>query len=463
MFDNITARKNSFVVLFLFFLALLSGLFWSYERFGQSVPEIGGDDEYYNRLAVEFIEKGEFTSYKTDKVRAAVDPLYPLFITGVYKIFGINYNAVRVIQLLIFALTVVIVYLLAKEFANFKVSFFTAFVCALFYPLASYSGEFNKEILFTFLLVALIFFLVKGQNSNKFIWFALAGVFSGLAYLLNSIMLFFPIFVITGYMFFYGKRLFEKKCFINILIFSAISISCPLIIFLNFNYLNDARSASGAIFIERKSAIIEEIKGQYFDHFIGLFFGYYFAEKINTDIDEKLFLDFFPLGKKYAEARQKGVSDKEFASEQNSPNIKNLIKNPLGFLFTTFLDFIQFNGPTMPNKIISSGGPMQNMFINNGHAYIPDFVKTLILAVLRIIYWIFFGFIFYGIFKSAKTWKKFVMPYLIILYFNLLFSIIFGLARYAIPIYFFYIIFFTIGIEAFYRKNKYKYKLLLLR
>ena len=131
-----------------------------------------------------------------------------------------------------------------------------------------------------------------------------------------------------------------------------------------------------------------------------------------------------------------------------------IIGSPLRYFTISFLDFLQFNGLMLPNPETFEPSPGQNLFIKNSHAGIPAVIKIIILLGIRAAYWLFFGFMIYGLIMGAKNWKKFCWPILIILYFNFAYAATFGIPRYSIPIYPFYIIFFVYGTNIFFGRLK---------
>jgi len=111
----------------------------------------------------------------------------------------------------------------------------------------------------------------------------------------------------------------------------------------------------------------------------------------------------------------------------------------------TSIDFLKFNTPLAPNV------RMTNMFAST-HPELSDFTKGSIILLIRFLYLIFFALIFYTIVKYIKKWSDISWLLLIVLYFNSIYSLICGFARYSAPIYPFYIILATIGLLIFWDK-----------
>ena len=97
------------IILLIFFIAFLSGCFWSSKTLGQPLIP-GGDEELYDRVALNILKDGDF-SRNVGGVITEPQPLYPLFLAGIFSVFGHNWDAVRVIQIILFASIAVIIFL----------------------------------------------------------------------------------------------------------------------------------------------------------------------------------------------------------------------------------------------------------------------------------------------------------------------------------------------------------------
>ena len=85
-------------------------------------------------------------------VQVSERPLYPIFLASIYKIFGHNYWAVRIIQIFLFVLTCFLVYRLSRVIFDERTARLAGIIMSLCYPVASFSGILFREILFTFLI-----------------------------------------------------------------------------------------------------------------------------------------------------------------------------------------------------------------------------------------------------------------------------------------------------------------------
>jgi len=116
-------------------------------------------------------------------------PGYPLFVAGVYTVFGESYRAVYIAQTALAAIIAVFVYLLATLLLNKRVGIVAVFLYAVD-PLAVYlSGHFQTEQLFTLLILASLYCFAKMrmQTQGRIGFAFLFGLSMGVAALTRSI------------------------------------------------------------------------------------------------------------------------------------------------------------------------------------------------------------------------------------------------------------------------------------
>ena len=153
---------------------------------------------------------------------------------------------------------------------------------------------------------------------------------------------------------------------------------------------------------------------------------------------------------------EEGYSPEKINNLLTRKNFNAIIKNIPQYFAISFLDFLQFNGPMYAQfRNIWRPCPMQNLFIKGSRSGNSRFwERSAIFLILRILYWFFFGFVICGLIKAIKKWREFGLIILIIFYFNLVCAATFGIPRYAIPIYPFYVILFVLGFFSLYSKIK---------
>ncbi|MEE9269533.1 MAG: glycosyltransferase family 39 protein [Candidatus Krumholzibacteria bacterium] len=108
-------------------------------------------------------------------------PLYPYFLALLYKVSGSSIAFAVLSQHVIGALSVVLVYLLAREFFVARVAVLASTMAALYWPLIYFEGSLLIVTLIVFLdLVALLLVSVSVRRRNLG-WFLAAGLVLGLS------------------------------------------------------------------------------------------------------------------------------------------------------------------------------------------------------------------------------------------------------------------------------------------
>ena len=426
-----TSRK--FIIL-LFCLALVSGIFW-----GVNYSKDPGDDALgYDQNALLTLENGVF--FKGAQISDR--PLYPIFLAGIYKVFGHNYWAVRIIQIFLFIFSCFLVYWLCQMIFNEKIARLASLIMALCYSIASYTGLLLRGVFLLFLVVLLIYCLYRAQLSYKNIWFILSGIVMGLAILTNMVLQFLPLLIMLNFLII-GWKLGLKKIYPKIIMFflAFLLIITPWLI-TNFIYFDHLPfSSGGGLHLASKVEKMENIEGKYTQHLVGNTLGDFFAQKWYPNYNRKEARLGWQAFQEYhawnIQGKDQTIIDNIMITEAK----QKILKHPIMFLKITSIDFLKFNTPMIPNV------RMQHMFAET-HPELSDFTKASIILIIRFFYLIFFALIIYAIVKNIKNWQKMSWLFIIILYFNIIYSLIHAIARYSLPIYPFYIILFTLGVLA---------------
>ncbi len=130
-------------------------------------------------------------------------PLYPLFLALIYRLFGHSFSAVRVLQVILVALTGVIGYLVARLIFKGELAFLSFLLIGLWPPLIVFSTRIMSEVLNTFLLSLSILCLVMLVRRRSITLAFISGLLIGIATLCKATTALFPIlgfiFLILAY------------------------------------------------------------------------------------------------------------------------------------------------------------------------------------------------------------------------------------------------------------------------
>lgn len=116
-------------------------------------------------------------------------PGYPLFLAGIFSVFGSNLTPVLYIQAVISAFSALLVYAIGRKIGSEKAAM-TAYVFSiLYYPLWYSAGTLMRETLMGFLILLLICALIKWFRGNYVFGGFWAGLTAGMASLVKSVVL----------------------------------------------------------------------------------------------------------------------------------------------------------------------------------------------------------------------------------------------------------------------------------
>jgi len=162
------------------------------------------DGVSWDGIAVNLAEGKGFT--ENDGSPTSVrPPVYPLFLAGVYKIFGHEPGAARAVQLSLGALTAVFILLIGWKVLDEKSGLWAGLLTAVYPPLIVYVTGIGSETLYAFLLVGTVLLFLLAREKDHPGLYAAAGLALGTANLCRSTLAFFPFFLIAG-AFWLGER-----------------------------------------------------------------------------------------------------------------------------------------------------------------------------------------------------------------------------------------------------------------
>jgi 4-amino-4-deoxy-L-arabinose transferase-like glycosyltransferase len=159
------------------------------------------DDQVgYQRLGHVLATTGKFTKYPDaqpfvpETIRT---PIYPLFVAGIYRLFGESHTAVAAAQAVLFALLTLVVYALTARLATRRVALTAALFTALFPPFPYYASLVLTELLCTVLVTLGIWMAVRAIQDHRRSDYALTGIFIGLATLTRPTYAMLPLAIVA--------------------------------------------------------------------------------------------------------------------------------------------------------------------------------------------------------------------------------------------------------------------------
>lgn len=191
--------KDKYFLISIFFAALIIRL--AFVLPSNAIPS--SDAYVYDRLGFS-VSQGRGYVENNGTAHAFYPPFYPLFLSAIYAVFGHSYIAVRIAQSIIGALTCVLIYLIGKRAGNAVLGIITASISIVYFPFIKSAELLLTELLFTFLLCLIVYYLFKIREDTRLKNYIILGLLLGSALLTKPVMLLFPFFIMP--IFFYSKK-----------------------------------------------------------------------------------------------------------------------------------------------------------------------------------------------------------------------------------------------------------------
>ncbi|MBC8078784.1 MAG: glycosyltransferase family 39 protein [Gorillibacterium sp.] len=212
------------LVILLTVIALLLRLAYVWTTDTQTLSH---DERNYSEQAIRLIEQGVY-SYLSDEPNARVTPGYPLVVAAIYKAVGYKpldraLFAVRILQCILGAVAVILMYLLGHELFNKETGMLAAVLVA-FYPTYIWSPWLlTTETLFLTVLLGLLYYQARILRTNQLRYHMAAGLLLAFAVLIRPNVL--PLAVIPYvFLWFRDRRLYAREIMIGMLSFASLML-----------------------------------------------------------------------------------------------------------------------------------------------------------------------------------------------------------------------------------------------
>lgn len=158
----------------------------------------------YDPIALSLLRGEGFTIAGDAKLALQAPPVYPLFLSAIYFLFGYSNVAVKVILSLLDAGHCLLIYVIAKRYFNGRVPILAGMALA-FLPHSLYTIiNMSSEPLFIFLQSLFLLYLTKALKKKLASDFLVSGAVLGMAILCRAVVLLLPFFM--ALVFFIWKR-----------------------------------------------------------------------------------------------------------------------------------------------------------------------------------------------------------------------------------------------------------------
>jgi len=434
-----------------------------------------GDQFQYNTIANNINKHNVFSLETEPPFNPTLnrEPIYPLFLSLIYRIFGESFSIVIMIQILIFAITIILTYKLIIFFTNSRIAFYSSLFTAICPPLANLSSSLMSETLFIFLLIAFAYIFSIAMYHQRKHLLIYCGILLGILSLCKTAMFYFFPFLVGSLLLFN-----RKKIVIQILLVSVpfILVVVPWLArnYYTFGTWKMTAPRGGMVLWMRglkNDYSIEDLKQAavyYFSENLGkkiypdaTYKNEAFMREFNAVIKGRRDEDFWReslkkrsftvregviLDAKIISLKEAGFTDLEIDTILTTEAIKKINNNPFKYLMQTPLELIKMTSFTYLPILNDEQIVMKIESFKTG-------LVSVIRAITRLIAYPIIVLAFYGIFQYRKEWKILFPIFLIIIYFNLLQGLTFGFGRHAAPLIPFYIMFATMGLFKLYESR----------
>lgn len=223
-------KKRSVYVLLVLFIVLSMSAKLAMIFLYKNRLTLYSDDLNYIKSAVVLLKRGILTYNNYNEPTVFIMPLYPLFLTSIFKLFGYGLSGlqiIRVIQVLFSCVTIFLVFLTAKRLFDYKIALIASFFTAFYIPNITTPGYLMTEALFTMLLMTLIYSSLFFTDKPGKVKFAVLGAIWAAATLCRPTIALYPV-ILAAYCYFYHRmRLYPIIKFLGIMSLSFIIIMSP--------------------------------------------------------------------------------------------------------------------------------------------------------------------------------------------------------------------------------------------
>lgn len=180
------------------------------------------DAAWYDLVGMNLVQHGQFCEVR-DKPTASRGPGYPLFLAGIFAVFGHNLVAARLIQALVSAATCFLIFLIGREVFDEETGLVASAISGVYPHFIYYSGYLLIETLYCFLVADVVLVCCRLARKPTFTLLAVCGLLFSLTVLTKaSFLVVLPLFLaILLFVWGPGKRDSYKHAAVIVLFFLA--------------------------------------------------------------------------------------------------------------------------------------------------------------------------------------------------------------------------------------------------
>jgi len=397
----------------------------------------GFDPAQYDRLGLNLASGNGFSLEEKPPYSPTMfrEPMYAAFIALIYRIFGHNVKLVVFSQILLHCLTALTLYAIAKTVFSGRTAFASGILAAVFPTLANTSSYLMSETFFAFLLCLGAYLLMRS-------FFVAAGLIFGMLILTKTAALALPIFLAAALIaaglkrrvrfgrLLLGSASFIIACFIVVSLWSArnkdlfgtysLTLRGGDVIWSRAEKLDDPPREVLATAVYSFS---EYLGAGLFPDMAARFNRYLYKDLDRASVlEDRLAKEGMPRHEIDA------LLKKEAICRISAHPFRYLAYTPVEAIKMTAFSYLPFLNEERVASYFASithGGPMLSA-LKGGLRFLAYPVILLSL---------------FGMARSLDIWDRWILLFVVILYFNVAYSLLDAIGRYAVPLIPFYCLF----------------------
>jgi len=400
-------------------------------------PIIGADAAQYDRIGYNVAAGHGFSQSENAPYLPSMhrEPAYPLFLAIIYKTFGHNPAFAIFVQILLHAVTAVIAYLIARHIFSEKSAFLSGVMVAVFPTLANTASCIVSETLFTFELCLGVLLLLRAIERRTVSYFVMCVVVFGLLALTKMIALLLPFVILAVVLLFRLLKGLEIKrliacCICFIAVYTGVVSVWPIRNKIVFDTFLMA-SRGGQVIWSRAEKIDDSARE--IAATITCSFSEYLGKKLFPDIVVKsnryLFKDLDREMALEAEYARQGMSPGDIDNKMTIEAFQKISFHPFKYAGYTFIEGFKMTAFSYIPFLNEEKVKGYFSKIRNG-----ELALALIKGVSRSIAYILLLLVFIAMIKNFRIWDRWIILASVIIYINLMYSLLDAIGRYAVPL-----------------------------
>lgn len=213
-----TSNLNNYLFYILFLVAISLLSFKNIDFVNQfsnqpAVYNLEIDTEKYHNIALNLLEDKEFN------FPISQPPVYSIFLSSIYKFFGVNYLTPKIIFCFLLTLSSIFIFAICNSYINKYVAFIASILLIYSPATTAYCATIQYEIFVLFLLSVSFYFYFKSLNTEnqkrKSIFLIITAIsFSTLTLTREVFAVLFPLIILIFY-----RRFEFKQILVSLLVF----------------------------------------------------------------------------------------------------------------------------------------------------------------------------------------------------------------------------------------------------